>query len=524
MQLSPGTDWLRITRWCMGTLFTLSLIAINHAIHAQQPIVRNQLQDVIPFFITYAEGARQRWGVPGMAIAIVKDDQVIYANGFGVRTQGKTATVDPHTVFQIGSIAKGFTAALIAKQIDAGNIDWDDRIVDYLPDFAMQDRWITQHITVKDLLTQRTGMSAYALFYPALLGADRDDIIHAIRHVNIDHGFRNTFTYQNSSYLVLARLIEKLYNTSWENALETHLLTPLDMQHASTSFANYLNTTNRAGFHRYQQGQIELLADSWPHHKWADIYAPAAGINATLYDMTKWLRFQLNHGTVNNQSLIHSDTMRTMWQPVTKLDNSSNKLMFYGTGWFYQENKPYPIIWHGGQTPGSKAIIAMIPQEKLGIIVLTNAYGTKLPLALALRFFDQYYGRIPSDWSERFLQKRIKKDKKQITLTDYKKTNASGIHLKQYAGVYYNPVYGQVRIENIDDKLLLTLGDNHTILTLTPHTTHYFLLHWPELDNKTSRVYFNRSHNKVTGFMIERFKKEAGGHFIKLSSAISSSK
>ncbi len=484
---------------------------------------RNKLDDILPYFEQYAQQAMREWRVPGMAIAIVKDNKVVYLKGFGKRDYVDGGIVDENTVFQIGSIAKGFSTVLLAQLVDTDELKWQHPVRRYLPSFTLYDDWISKHFSIEDLLTQRSGLPPYAGFYYVMLGANRSEAIHALRYLEPVSEFRDNFSYQNILYLVAAAIAEKLTGQTWETLIQEKLFTPLNMHNASTNLSGLLNHDNTSSLHRVQKGKITRIKGNWPYHQWVYTFAPATGINASAADLAQWLILHTNQGKYGDKQLVSAQQLNYMHSPKNHVNGGADKNTFYGLSWFYQQAHPCPIIWHGGQTSGSRSIMAFIPQEKLGIVVLTNLRGNRLPAALAMRFFDQYYGTPPKPWSKGMLRLQKKKEERRAEARDKRKIQTQlhsaplKLPLKAYTGQYYNPVYGVTRITLKDNKLHLIIGPKKASIELHPVSTKLFTMQWPKIENYTTRILFVMDkQNDIKGMVVEKFAKEAGGKFVRI--------
>ncbi|MEI6156977.1 MAG: serine hydrolase domain-containing protein, partial [Atribacterota bacterium] len=216
---------------------------------------QESLKKILTDFEEYAEQARKDWGIPGMAIAIVQGDQLIYAQGFGVKKLGGSDPVDENTIFQIGSTSKAFTVSLVSMMVDEGKLNWKDKVVDHLPDFRMYDPWVTREFTIEDAMAQHSGMPGYAGDFQAFIGFDRNHIIHSLRYIQPISSFRSGFAYMNNLFLVAAALVEKCTEQSWEENLKKRILDPLGMTSTTFTRDGFVNSSNVAFLHQKLNGQ-----------------------------------------------------------------------------------------------------------------------------------------------------------------------------------------------------------------------------------------------------------------------------
>src|SRR4030095_15901475 len=260
----------------------------------------------------YAQTAQQQWSVPGFAIAVVKDDQVIYAKGFGVKRVGGTDPVDPDTVFQIGSTSKAFTAALVAMQVDDGKFTWTDRVIDHLPNFEMRDPWVTREFQVGDLMAQHSGMPAYAGDGMAILGFPPDYIVAKMKLIEPVTSFRSEFAYVNNLFLVAADLARATSGKGWADSLEERLFRPLGMRSSSSGQRAFKAAADAASPHKLVNGKVTAFAADAPQLAWSYTTGPAGGINSTVRDMAQWLRMLLGAGMFEGKQIVSADNLRVV--------------------------------------------------------------------------------------------------------------------------------------------------------------------------------------------------------------------
>jgi CubicO group peptidase (beta-lactamase class C family) len=452
-----------------------------------------QLTALLPAFEAYAAQARIAWGTPGMAIAIVHQDQVIYAQGFGVKQLGSTDPVDPHTLFPIGSTSKAFTSALVALLADEGKLRWEDAVVDHVPGFQMYDPWVTRAFMIEDLMAQRSGMSPYAGDLLAVIGFDAPSIQAQIKHMAPISSFRSRFGYVNNLFLVAAEVIRRHSGLPWADAVQQRLFAPLGMTASSIGHEAYRAAPNVAFSHTVLDGRITTIPLDSPTLGWAYTYGPAGGINSTVLDMAQWLRLHLGQGMFGGTRLISEASMRVVHSPKTVIEaQSPNPLahtalghmaQFYCEGWVYSAAQPSPVIWHNGDTGGVHAVIGLIPAAQLGLVVLTNLSGTQLPEALLWDLYDRYFGLPHTDWSTVLHDAYQSQQAAARTAIGEPPTPAAPtLPLAQYAGTYQHRVYGALTLEVMGDTLALTVGPNRVRMALRPWHRDTFQVTWPEND------------------------------------------
>jgi CubicO group peptidase (beta-lactamase class C family) len=248
-------------------------------------------------FDDYVNKALKEWEVPGVAIAIVKGDQVVLAKGYGVRKLGEAAPVDERTLFAIGSSSKAFTAAAVAMLVDEGKVKWDDPVTKYLPGFQMYDPYITRELTVRDLLTHRSGLQRGDFLWYGT-GLDRDEILRHARLLKPTWSLRSTFGYQNIMFLAAGQLVAKVSGKSWDEFIQQRIFAPLAMNSSSTSINALKTAADVATPHAKVDAKVQVIP--WRN---IDNIAPAGSINSNVVDMAQWVRLQLNQGTLQTQKL-----------------------------------------------------------------------------------------------------------------------------------------------------------------------------------------------------------------------------
>ncbi|MGB7070467.1 MAG: serine hydrolase [Pyrinomonadaceae bacterium] len=416
-------------------------------------------------FDDFVNKAIHDWEVPGIAIAIVKDDKIVLAKGYGVKRLGEASAVDERTVFAIGSSSKAFTAAAIAMLVDEGKLKWDDPATKYLPGFQTYDPYVTRELNVRDLLTHRSGLErGDYLWYGT--EHDRDEILRRTRYLKPTWSLRSTFGYQNLMYLAAGQVIGKVYGKSWDEFIAQRIFKPLGMSSSSTSIKAFKSGDNVATPHAKFDDKVEPI--EWRN---IDNIAPAGSINSNVVDMAQWVRLQLGQGSFQDRRFFSSGASKEMHRPQTIIPLSGQMEMLYpeanflsyGLGWFLHDYRGEKVVEHGGAIDGMRAQVAMIPKKKLGLVVLTNMNGTLIPLPIMFRIFDSYLGAPQRDWSAdllktvKSLQEAGKAAEKKMETERVTGTRPS-LPVESYAGIYKNDLYGEVKVTSAGDKLVLNFG------------------------------------------------------------------
>lgn len=433
----------------------------------------------------YAEKAQKDWNVPGLAIAVVKDDKVILAKGYGVREMGKPERVDENTLFAIASNSKAFTTAALAILVDEGKIKWDDKVTKYLPEFQMPDAYVTRELTIRDLVSHRSGLGTFSgdlLWYEATHSSD--EILRRVRFLKPVNSFRASYGYQNLMYIAAGRILEKVSGQTWAEFVRARFLTPLGMSRTTTSVKDLKD--NVASPHNELNGKMRVV-----RYGNVDNAAAAAGLNSSATDVAKWLRLQLGRGKFEGKPVFSEAQSWQMWQPAIAMPiskssselNPTRHFNNYGLGWYLSDYHGRKIVSHGGGLDGMYSQTAMMPEENLGLVVLTNS-ETPVNYIMMNKIFDIMLGASPRDWSAELLE-RTKKGKAAEAEED-KKTAAArvantktSLPFSAYAGTYGGELYGDANVTEENGKLVLRLKQSPNFTADLEHW-HYdtFQIKW----------------------------------------------
>ncbi len=436
----------------------LPLLLCLFAILAWQPA---RAQDGrLAGFDEYAAQALRDWEVPGAGIAVLKDGRIALSRGYGVRTLGQSAPVTDRTLFAIGSTSKAFTAAAVGMLVDEGKLSWDDPVTKHLPGFQMYDPYVTRELTVRDLLTHRSGLERGDLLWGAF-GHDRDELVRRMRYFKPTWSLRSTFGYQNLMYLTAGQVAARIAGSSWDEIVRTRIFAPLGMKTSNTSVSRLADLSDVATPHTRADGKVE----SHPYRV-IDNIGPAGSINSSAAELIEWVRLHLDGGKAGDRQLLSPAVMKEMHAPQTIIPNAPPWSMLcpdahfisYGLGWILADYRGRKVVMHTGNIDGMSALVAMLPEERLGLVVLTNMNGTMMPTALAYKVFDLFLGASARDWSAEML-KTVKAQLAQAPPPPAQTAGTSPtLKLDEYAGVYANDYYGEVRIALADGRLTMQLG------------------------------------------------------------------
>jgi CubicO group peptidase (beta-lactamase class C family) len=433
----------------------------------------------------YAEKTRADWNVPGIAVAIVKDDKVVFAKGYGVREMGKTERVDENTLFAIASNSKAFTTASLAILVDEKKLNWDDKVVKYLPEFQLYNPYVTSELTIRDLVTHRSGLDTFSgdlLWYET--NYNSDEVLRRVRFLKPKSSFRSQFGYQNLMFVAAGKVIEKVSGKTWSQFVTERILTPTGMTRTTASVKdlkdNYSMPHNESG------GKLRVL-----HSGNVDGATAAAGLNSSVSDVTKWLRLQLGRGKFEGRQIFSEAQSGEMWSAHTILgvnpfpakDAPTKLFSAVGLGWFLNDYRGRKVVSHGGGLDGMISQTAMMPEENLGLVVLTNS-ETGVNTIMQNKIFDVFLNAPKRDWSaERF--ERAKQTKAKAAEADAKlvasraPNTKPSLTTKDYAGNYIDQLYGDATVAEENGKLVLRFIQSPNFVADLEHW-HYdtFQIRW----------------------------------------------
>jgi CubicO group peptidase (beta-lactamase class C family) len=428
---------------------------------------------------------QQTFAVPGMAVAIVKDGKVLFAKGYGVREAGTPGAVDARTLFGIGSNTKAFTVAALAMLVDQGKLDWDDRVIDRLPDFRLSDPYVTREITVRDLLTHRSGMGLGAgdlMMFPAT-DFTRKEIIHNLRYLPLASSFRSKYAYDNLLYLAAGEIMPAVTGTSWEDYVQTRILDRLGTGCVATLAMAGANT-NVATPHATVDGKlINVVPDR------STAYDPAGSIQCNADGMAAWMILQLKGGRfADGTPLFSAAQHKEMWTPQTLIPLPANAVetrthfRAYGLAWILDDYQGVPRVSHTGGLIGMVSAVTLLPEQGVGIVVLTNQQsGGRAAMMSSL--VDAMLGRPARDWVS-IVSKQAAELDERAAAADRAVSVAAGqpyLPLDAYAGTYRDPWRGDVTVTRRGDRLRLVFSRTQGMQgDLTPVKGNVFVVRWDD--------------------------------------------
>ena len=439
-------------------------------------VLASAQSDPLRGFDAYVAQAVKDWNVPGMAIAVVHNGKVVFSKGYGVRRVTADDAVDTHTLFANASTTKAFTAMAIAMLVDEGKVKLDEPVVTYVPSFKVKDPYVTAQITVRDLLTHRTGVMPINAWS---FGVSEKDYLHNMRYAPQRTSLRSATEYNNDMYVVAGELIESVSGMPWHSFVLERILKPLGMTETRMYHTALMNGGNAVHPHADVDGTIKEIEFS----KVVDNADAAGSMVSNVSDMSKWIAFLLDSARVDGKRLVSAEmfseilTPQTIFRPslYPAAEQANYHFFAYGFGWFLQDYKGYKLAMHTGSLPGFCAIVGLLPEKNVGLVVFENVDHAELRHALMYSVFDRYLGDTKKDWSADLLklfdgfkvQAKEAKEKREAQ-------RVSGTHptldLKAYAGTYKNEFYGDI---------LIDMSEGHLVLRFPGDKTATFdLSHW----------------------------------------------
>ena len=410
-------------------------------------------------FDRYVAQAAHDWHVPALAIAVVKDDSLVFAKGYGVLEIGKNQAANEHTRFAIGSTTKAMTSASLAMLVDEGKVRWDAHVTDYIPELQLSDPYATRELTVRDLLTHRSGLPGTDLFW-ARWHYTLPEIIHGLRYIKPESSFRSNWSYQNVMYALSGTIVERASGMSWEQFVRSRIFGPLGMTETEALVSEIAGKPNVSVPHYAINDSTRVVP-----MRSTDAIAPAGSVWSSVSDMSKWMRFILDSGRVGDKRLIKASTFRELITPQIQapmeeypaLQLSRPDFFSYGLGWFIQDYAGQQVWMHTGSIDGQCAIIGLMPNERLGVYVLENLDHAELRHALMYRAFDLYNGGPARDWSTEVstLFARLRQSATAVTQSGAAQhvERPPSVAIEKYAGTFVDSAYGTVTVTNSNGKL-----------------------------------------------------------------------
>ena len=428
-----------------------------------QTVTKEKVTAALPKLRELARQVVAKGEVPGLSIGIVYRDEVVFLEGFGAREAGQPETVTADTVFQLASVSKPLAATVVAALVSDGVVKWDTRIRDLDPNFALPEAYPTAQVTIRDLLSHRSGLAANAGNDIEDLGFSRDEILKRIRYTRPGGSFRATYAYSNFGFTAGAIAATRPTGKGWEELAEEKVYRPLGMQSTSSRSKDFILQPNRSSLHVRIDGKWSPLVK-----RNADAQAPAGGVSSNAKDMVQWLRLELGNGRYAGRPLIKEAALEQTRLPniIRSVDPKTGIAGFYGMGWNV-DFRDRGVEWsHAGAfSAGARTLAHLLPAEKIGIVILSNAFPTGVPEGLAATFLDEVFAGKPSrDWISHWNEiydANFGAGAQKAAMAPYASGPPSpspAMPLGAYTGFYNNAYVGDVRITEAGGALSVALG------------------------------------------------------------------
>jgi CubicO group peptidase (beta-lactamase class C family) len=445
------------------TLLLLLYLCLPFNASAQPGFVQDSLE-------VYMENALKSWNIPGIAMAIVKDDQVLVCKGYGVWKAGSPEKVDENTLFMIGSNTKAFTGMSLAKLDFEGRCSLDDPVKKWFQAFTLNDPWMASHANLTDILTHRIGMATFQgdfLYWTS--GLTQEEVIERFGKIEPEFEFRTRYGYTNAGFLVAGKCIEAISGKTWGDYVKENFLLPLGMHHTRMYSEEIIHETNKAWPHIIVHGDIREIP--FPS---IDNLAPAGSMSSSVADMSLWLLALLNNGELNGNPVIPGEVIQKAWKPQAIIGRSyqpdhSGHYRLYSLGWVLEDYAGREIISHTGGVNGFLTSVTLVPEEDLGIVILTNSLSNDFYEAAKWDIIDAFLGLPSTNNNRKALREyQTMQKNREAEISIWKKLadekKETDLPLDSYAGTYTNSLYGKAELVKSGASLQLKL-EHHPDLT-----------------------------------------------------------
>lgn len=486
-------------------------------------VTPDRVKTALPELEKLTTGLLKKTGIPGLAIAVTYNDQVVYAKGFGMREIDKPEAVDPDTVFQLASVSKPIGSTVIAGLVADGVVTWDDRVIDHDPGFHMHEPFVTAALTIRDTYSHRSGLPEHAGDLLEDMEYDRTEVLRRLRFVPTKNDFRSQYAYTNFGLTEGAIAAANTAGKPWEEVSEERLYKRLGMGSTSSRLSDFLARTNRARSHVWMDGRWVAKYQRKP-----DVQSPAGGASSSVNDMARWIRLHLNNGTFNGQPIVPAEALAETYRPhmVRKplpIQSAAERYGFYGLGWNvdYDELGRVRLGHSGAFALGAATVVNLVPADRLGIVVLTNAQPIGVPEALALSFLDlATYGKVRRDWFA-FLQpifeEMAKEGRSPIDYAKAPRSSSPALPNAVYVGTYEAAFYGKLEIGVQDDTLVMHQGPKMSAYPLTHYDrdTFYYDTAGENAVGLSGVTFRIGGNGKAIGVTVENLNREGLGMFTR---------
>lgn len=444
----------------MKKILAFSLMLLTCIASWSQPLKSDEIDKLV-------NRTLETFNVPGIAVAVIKDDQVVHMKGYGLSSIATGRKTDENTLFAIASNSKAFTSAALGILVDEGKITWETKVIDIIPEFRLYNAYVTEDFNIKDLLTHRSGMGLGAgdlMLWPDSSSFTKEEIIHNLRYLKQTSSFRTKYDYDNLLYLVAGEVVGRVSGQGWDEFVESRIMKPLGMTKSAASLNRVDDRSNMIDAHVPVDGVLQVV----PMYS-STLLDPAGGIMSSVADMSKWVMMQLNRGKYgegNSKQMLSERVHREMWTPQTIIPVRNpgpyrSHFSAYGLGWGLTDVAGYLQASHTGGLAGIVTQVTLIPELKLGIIVFTNQQEGSAFTAITNTIKDGYLGVKGNDWVKTLKENvdRNRDEAKKITDEIWAKIEAQRLKSASagsnaiYTGTYNDVWFGDIIISDEGGKL-----------------------------------------------------------------------
>ena len=466
------------------------------------------------------EKTMKTFDVPGIAVAILKDDRIVHMEGYGTRSLKDGGKVDENTLFGVASNTKAMTSAALAMLVDEGKLEWDTKVIEVLPEFKLYDPYVTSEFTVRDLLTHRSGLGLGAgdlMVWPSQNKTQKEELIYNLRYLKPVSSFRSQYDYDNLLYIVAGVIVERVSGQDYANFIEENIFEPLGMDRSAVNYNLIEDKSNVIDGHAPTDGKLVTVGLSF-----TEAADPAAGVYSSVADMSKWVQAQLDKGKYGpnlEKELFSERQHREMWTPQTLTGSGkgdyNTHFKAYGLGWFLSDVNGYLEVTHTGGLLGIVSQVTMIPELDLGIIVLTNQQSGAAFRSITNSIKDAYFGIEGKDRISQYNESRLRYEKQADSVVTevwknvaevQKKSKMSAEALSGYTGTYRDPWFGQVEIELKNGKLRFEAQNAPDLIgEMSFYKGNSFVVRWDDrsLNGDAFVVFSLDREGKPVGFSME---------------------
>lgn len=505
----------------MALFFAFSALPTFAAL--PQNVNGQAVDDIVKELKEYVETVRTTWQIPGMAAAVALDGKVIFSEGFGVKENGGNTPVDANTIFQIGSVSKSFTATLMASLVAEGKVKWNDTIKNILPDFKMYDSWVTENMQVKDIMTHKSGIAEQVGTYIPNLGYDRDDLYEMFARIKPSYSFRGDFQYNNITFVIASKIIEKVTGKSWEENMQERVFNPLMMSGSGVNGeffkANGASATPHEYYYANGKVNVNALHGDDQALWWLTVVGPAGSVCSSANDLIKYAEFHRLNGKVGEEQVIPSDAVAYLHKGQSISSQNEERTTLYGHCWYVEQNNRYRLYFHTGTTWGMTALCYFVPQLKLsGVILVGCEAGTNPRYAIMRRTIDLMMGAPVGRYSEEFpdynsvfydewikaRQKSEAEYKGDGEKVEVKPAPANKMIVGKYTK---DKLFGDATIVEKEDGLYITIGKKGFTNKLKHRNGNTFTF-WSDGHEFPINFKTDKSGKRIAGFEVEFYYGE----------------